>query len=905
MTKHRKRLGRIFAERHGRLIFFWPLGTWRGDSSFVEEMQFDVTSQAPITEDAIMKARKTRNRSDLAFRLTLERLPQRLMPGDALLGILIGGSFGSRSERNGDPALIDNGVPELRLDNLAGPVAGTRSVSPRKAVSETAAVKSVDSNLHDATAPAAGIPSAARTGSQSSNTSAPVSMGRMLASQDSMITSPGVRSLAPPHPALARAAMVNHAPAFDDPTRRAPAGAGKKSPALEKYGNLPLAFEANHGQLDSRVDFMTRTDAATVFLTPTAAVFSLNGPNGGGHGAAVHMQIVGANPNATPLAGEQQPGIVNYFIGNDPSKWHTNVATFGDVQYQDVYPGIDLAYYSNNGRLEYDFVVSPGADPAAITLNFAGAERVDVDPRGNLVLHTNAGEMVQQKPFTYQETGQIRKEVASRYVVDGTQVRFELGEYDATRPLVIDPLVLGYSTFLGGSGAADIGYAIAVDSTGSTYVTGETFAATTFPDTPGAFDNTYDGSRDAFVAKLNATGTGLVFATYLGGSGGSTGDFGYGIAVDDDGNAYIAGHTDTANFPTTLGAFDTTLSGTDDAFVTKLNASGSALVYSTYLGGSGIDLSRAIAVDADGSAYLTGMTASANFPVTVGALDTTVNGVIDAFVAKLAADGSALDYATYLGGSTGGASETGFGIAVDTSGNAYVTGQTDSGNFPTTPTSYDLGYNGGLSDAFAIKLNATGSVLLYGTYLGGALADSAFAIAVDAGGSAYLTGRTTNHATSDFPTTVGAYDPTHNGSDDAFVTKLLADGSDLAYSTYLGGTSTDAGQGIAVDDDGNAYVAGHTSSSGFPTTGDGNDLTHNGSTDALFTKLNASGSALVYSTFLGGSLGDLGYAVAADSTGNAYVTGESTSTDFPTTPGALKRRNRGTPDAFVTKFAEV
>ncbi len=588
------------------------------------------------------------------------------------------------------------------------------------------------------------------------------------------------------------------------------------------------------------------------------------------------MEVVGANPSGRAAGVNPLSGTVNYFIGNDPSQWHTNIATFGRVEYQDVYPEIDLVYYGSNGALEYDFIVSPGADPNVIALNFAGADGVEVDAQGNLVLHTAAGDVVQQKPLTYQQHGGSRQEIASRYVLNGTNVRFEVGAYDSTQPLVIDPLVLGYSTFLGGGGGDDSGHAIAVDTAGNAYVTGYTYS-TKFPMSPGAFDTSYNGLRDAFVAKLSADGASLVYGTYI---GGSDFDQGNAIAVDAAGNAYVTGETWSTDFPTTLGAFDTSYNGGhSDAFFAKLSAGGTSLGYATYVGGSSSDAGYGIAVDVAGNAYVTG----------------SLDGAI---VGKLSADGAILDYDTYLGGS---GADIGLGIALDAVGNAYVTGYTNSVDFSTTPGAFDTSPNAGL-DAFVAKLSADGASLTYGTYLGGSGNDHAYGIAVDAAGNAYVTGYTNS---TDFPTVPGAFDTSYNNGSDAFVAKLSADGASLTYGTYLGGSSGDEAYRIAVDAAGNASVTGVTLSTNFPTTSGAFDASYNGGGDAFVAKLSPRGTRLDYGSYLGGSSQDAGYAIAVDAAGNAYVTGITLSTNFPTTPGALKRRNRGANDAFVTKFAEV
>jgi Bacterial Ig-like domain (group 1)/Beta-propeller repeat len=671
----------------------------------------------------------------------------------------------------------------------------------------------------------------------------------------------------------------------------------------EAYGKLPLYFEANRGQTDAQVNFLSRGSGYTLFLTATEAVLSLRksaAPASGEArdtqvttGTVLRMQLIGANPAPAVAGLERLPGQVNYFIGHDPAKWRSNVPLYGKVKYEGVYPGIDLVYYGNQRQLEYDFVVAPGASPNAIRLKLEGAERLDIDARGDLVIHTARGEIRQRKPLIYQERGGTREEISGRYVLlSGRQVGFEVGPYDTAQPLVIDPTLV-YSTYLGGSGA-EYGTGIAVDTVGNAYVTGGT-GSTNFPTTPGAFDTTSNGGgSDAFVTKLDPTGASLVYSTYLGGSGI---DEGHGIAIDTVGNAYVTGRTDSTNFPTTPLAFDTTSNGSNDTFVTKLDPAGASLVYSTYLGGSGFDVGRGIAVNTLGNAYVTGATSSTNFPTTPGALDTTSDFAGDAFVTKLDPTGASLVYSTSLGGS---GMDEGRGIAIDTAGNAYVTGRTDSTNFPTTALAFDTTSNGG-SDAFVTKLDPLGASLVYSTYLGGSGLDLSPGIAIDTAGNAYVTGITES---TNFPTTPGAFDISFNGVQDAFVTKLDPLGASLLYSTYLGGSSIDFGFGIAVDTAGNAYVTGRTDSTNFPTTAGAFDTSFNGFQDAFVTKLDPLGASLLYSTYLGGSSIDYGLGIAVDTAGNAYVTGQTFSTNFPTTAGAFDTTYNGS-DVFVAKISEA
>jgi len=655
------------------------------------------------------------------------------------------------------------------------------------------------------------------------------------------------------------------------------------------------------------------------------------------------MSLAGANPQAKVSGLDELPGKSNYFVGNDPRKWRTNVPTYPKVRYEGVYPGVDLVYYGNQGRLEYDFVIAPGANPSPITLD-VGAGLVPARGRpqgaplrvaenGDLVVQAEGGEVRFHKPVVYQPLADSGfrglglgvsnpKSIDGKYVLKGSnQVTFEVASYDRKKPLVIDPVLI-YSTYLGGSDF-DFGNGIAVDAAGNAYVTGST-CSTDFPTTSGAFQTSLVGFANAFVTKLNAPGSALVYSTYLGGSGGFSGyctsqigDAGFGVAVDGSGNAYITGSTRSSDFPVTSGAFQTSLAGYN-VFVTKLSPTGSALIYSTYLGGVGVDSGSGIALGSSGNAYVTGSTNSQDFPTTSGAVQTSLGTPTgnNSFVAKLSADGSALIYSTYLGGNT---FDSASGIAVDAAGNAYVAGYTQSNNFPTTPGAFQTSLTTKLyppslffETAFVSKLNAAGSGLVYSTYLGGSGGDLGGAIAVDASGNAYVTGST---ASTDFPVTPGAFQTSPANCcvfpfpGDAFVTKLNPTGSALVYSTYLGGGSYDLGSRIALDVSNNAYVTGITFSTDFPTMNPFQPVCSDScSGDTFVTKLNAAGSALVYSTFLGTNssvmMGPFG-GIAVDPFGNAYLAGLTGSLDFPTVSSFQPNFGGGFSDAFVAKISPL
>jgi hypothetical protein len=688
---------------------------------------------------------------------------------------------------------------------------------------------------------------------------------------------------------------------------------------VQSYGKLPLSFEPNRGQAAEPVKFMARGSGYTLFLTNQEAVLSLGAdkakpatrprtPKAGARSAALppqsrtalRMKLVGANPDVSAEGTDELLGKSNYFIGSDRANWHTDIPNYSKVRYHNVYPGVDLVYYGNQGRLEYDFVVVPGADPGQIALSFKGAKRMRIDPAtGDLLLKATGGEVRFHKPVVYQPASEGALEQNSP--ADGStpvqgsfhtaghgRVTFEVASYDHTRPLVIDPM-LSYSTYLGGS-TDDAGQGIAVDGSGNAYVTGWVSSAD-FPIQNPLQASNHGGFYDAFVTKLNAAGSALIYSTYLGGTGDEQA---LGIAVDASGNASVTGYTTSTDFPTQHPLQGSNHAGHyGTAFVTKLNGAGSALVYSTYLGGSSDEVGNAIAADASGNAYVTGSTTSTDFP-TQNPLQASRNGALaDVFVTKLNAAGSALIYSTYLGGSGG---DEGHGIAVDASGNAYVTGSTYSTDFPTQNPLQALPH--GNAEAFVTKLNAAGSALIYSTYLGGSSEDKPWGIAADASGNAYVTGSTGSY---DFPTQNPLQASNLLGSVDAFVTKLNAAGSALVYSTYLGGSNTDEGRGITVDASGNVYVTGSTTSIDFPSRNPLQASFH-GYQDAFVTMLNAAGSALLFSTYLGGSSYDAGRSIAVGASGNAYVTGATLSTDFPTQK-PLQGANHGHYDAFVARIS--
>ena len=507
---------------------------------------------------------------------------------------------------------------------------------------------------------------------------------------------------------------------------------------IDSFGNLPLHFEPNLGQFDSQVRFVARAAGYTLFLTDTESVIVLSRMERGGPEALPHqrreprkveravarMKLVGSRMSAEWTALERLPGITNYFIGNHPEKWRTHIPQYAKVQVRDIYKGVDLVYHGDQGSLEYDFVVHPGADPGQIQLAWENLESMELNAAGDLVLVTRLGEVLQKRPSVYQQIGDEKVEVASAYLIDSDhRLSFEIASYDRSQPLLIDPLVLVYSTYLG----FDRGYNIAVDAAGWMYVAG------TAPQSRGFLLYV-----DAFIARIAPTGD-EVYVTYLGSINGD--DVAFGIAVDRTGSLYVTGITETTDFPTRSAYQSSYQGGETDCFVAKLTAAGDALVYSTYLGGSGKDWSNSIALGDEGSAYITGYTDSSDYPTQLPYQ--SGQGNEDIVVTKLTPAGNALAYSTYLGGS---GSERGTGIALDGEGSAYITGYTNSSDYPTQ--SFYQSYKGN-EDIVVTKLTPPGNALAYSTYLGGSGNERGTGIALDGEGSVYITGYTDS---SDYPT---------------------------------------------------------------------------------------------------------------------------------------------------------
>lgn len=741
-------------------------------------------------------------------------------------------------------------------------------------------------------------------------------------------------------------ALQHPAKAPDPSTRPAASSDALSSRArlLDGYGKLRLSFEQNSGQSDPRVKFLARGQGYTVFLTPQAAVVRLEAPENAKPGdflkptrqlagaetrqaAVLKLALADANQNPDLEALELQPGKSNYLIGNDPSHWKHNISHFSRVKVRSVYPGVDLVYHGNQGQLESDYVVAPGADPRQINLQIEGADAVDLDAQGNLVLSTAVGSVLLHRPRAYQAApGSSRQqEVAASYLRRGDGlVGIQVGRYDAQQPLVIDP-VLAYSTYLGGSTSQGLS-GIAVDSAGFAYVAGRTTSAD-FPVTTGAFQTTFNTHGTGFVTKLSTDGTSLVYSTFLGGTG-ANGDSANAIAVDALGDAYVVGSASSTDFPITSATAYQTINKGGGGFFTELNPTGSSLVYSTYLSGSAGDRLASIAVDTNGNAYITGATTSSDFPlVTATAFQTTNNAsssqIGTAFLSRIDPTKigvGSLVYSTFIGGTK---QDAGLGVAVDSSANAYITGYTSSPDFPMNST--NTGFQTTLKNlasgnAFVARIDTTQiAALVYSTFLGGSEngmgsnpGDVGTAIALGPSGNAYMTGYT--YAT-DYPT-VNPLDTISNIPNQKSVISRIdttkSGAASLVYSTYFGGTKfnasgtlpgVDLAFAIAVDPAGNIYVGGTSRSIDFPITPGAPQPTIIGIQNASLGKLNPSGSAVLFGTFLGGSIEAVnGLALDTATPANVYVAG-STQGNFPTTPGAFQTAVKITNDSNTNNDA--
>lgn len=709
-----------------------------------------------------------------------------------------------------------------------------------------------------------------------------------------------------------------------------------KRPAITKYDQHPIYFEKNVGQANPKAKFISRSEGYKIFLTQQGeAVFSIktssmpnpaltNSDGLGGVNVRIpnqtlstfSMKFADSNPKPKVTSEDELLTKVNYFIGNDSRKWHTDISTYGKVRYQEVYPGVDVLFYGTQRQLEYDFVVAPKANPAQVQIEFTGVDNVSIDrATGDLVIKVADQEIHQHKPFTYQLVNGVKQEVASSYYIqtgtDSVRVGFNVSSYDRNQPLVIDP-TLEYSVLLGG-GAGDFFNHFRVDSTGAVYVIGVTVSSDLPTKSP--FQQSLQGQLDTLVAKFSPTGT-LVFATYL---GGTNGEVGLNIAIDATGNMYLVGGTLSTDFPTVnpLQSANRAKPGAESAYVTKLNSTGNTLVFSTYFGGQnqrlglGLgDQAIGITVDSNNNVYFCGFAISPDFPVTPGVFQNKRRGGFDAFIAKLDPNGTSLVYATLLGGD-GNVVQGANSIVVDSGGNAYVVGVTASRNFPTTSGTVQEQF-GGATDLFISKINPTGSNLVFSTYLGGGDTEDAVpaqgggfftdfnGITLDTMGNIYIASYTVS---ANYPVANAIQNTYGGGARDAVVSKLDPTGSKLLFSTYLGGTRSDGSFGDpSLDAKGNLYIAGDTFSNDFPTVRPIQN-SNGGGEDAFVVRIDQVNNRLDYSTYLGGNDNDFANNAIADPQGNVYIAGAAKSKNFPAVNSSQSSTN-GDFDGFIAKISD-
>jgi uncharacterized protein (TIGR03437 family) len=655
----------------------------------------------------------------------------------------------------------------------------------------------------------------------------------------------------------------------------------------------PLRFEENRGQADKGTRFLSRGPSHLLSLKPGEAALSLRNKSGV---STLRMSVIGADRAARITGVDPIAAKTNYFHGASRNDWQIGVQNYGRVKYASVYRGIDLIYYGSDQQLEYDFVVAPGADPTAIRLKFAGERKKRIDSNGDLILMLQGTEIRQHKPKIYQTIAGVQKEIGGGYRIGRHgDVTFSVSPYDTNQPLIIDPVVT-FATYAGGS-RSELGTAVAVDSANNIYVAGDTISSN-FPATQGSYKATSIGDFDTFVIKYSPAGA-VVYSTYIGGNGEENTKS---IAVDSQGNPVVAGFTDSSNFPTLNAAQGTNKGGYFgyDGFVFKLNAAGSDLMFSTYLGGNADDLVNRVVLDSQGNAYVVGAAASSNFPVTVGVFQGSLKGALNATVTKLSSTGTII-YSTFVGGSQ---VEVANAVSVDNSGNAYVVGYSSSTDFPVTTGAFQTAFRGGTTslipqDAFAIKLNPSGQALLYASYIGGSGDDTANAAVVDSFGSLYVAGTT---GSTNFPVSSGVLQRDLSGLQDGFIVKLNSTGSTATYSTLIGGTRAESLYGIALDASGQAYVTGGTTSSNFPTLNP-IQAANAGGSDAYVAVLKADGSAIVQGTYFGGKGVEGARSIAVDRDGNVIIVGDGDSTDIPaTSTAAQKAYGGGLSDAFIAKI---
>jgi hypothetical protein len=669
--------------------------------------------------------------------------------------------------------------------------------------------------------------------------------------------------------------------------------APSKEEVAKTMSNMPIQFEENRGQFDKKVRFASRRANSTVFLTATEAVMTHKVSEK--KNFALKMKLVNGNKDAKSFGSEEKVSKSNYFRGNDASKWQTDVSTFGRANYEEVYKGIDIAWYGNaENELEYDFIVKPNADHRQIELKFSGSKRLKIADNGDLLIETKAGTITQRKPYTYQTSNGEKQEVESRYELVGkNKIKFSVGEYDKSRDLVIDPTLVSFSTYLGGTGT-EVFIQSEIDSNRNVYVTGTTLS-NTFPTTFGVFDTTANGDYDFFVSKINTQNNSLVFSTYI---GTATTDQATDIKIGTDNTIYILGHTSSFTFPIpTNSGYDLTNNGSSDVVVIRLSQSGNVILNGSFLGGANVEFAYQLDIDNAGNIYVSGQTDSANFPTTLNAFDRTFSSTTpntrDCFLAKFTPNLSSLIFSTYIGGV---GNEAIGDIAFDSFGNPVIVGSTGSSDFPITQNAMDTTFVSG--EAFILKLDSLGTSLNYSSFIGGTGVEHIDDINFDTDGSIFLTGFTTSQ---EFPITNDAFDSIIEGYD-GFIMKLNSDMNSILFASFIGGNQTDYGVAAKYNQN-NIYIVGNTTSTNLTTTRNALDRTFNGSTDTFLVILDKNTFQRTYSTYLGGTNSEYEENVLIDNDGNVYVTERTSSNNMPIGQTSLDNSHNGSLDAYVIKLS--
>lgn len=668
-----------------------------------------------------------------------------------------------------------------------------------------------------------------------------------------------------------------------------------------KFSSSAPYFIENKGQWENQILFSVRMKGLNAWILKDKIVFDFyqsiqSSENSFRKGHVVEMTLVNANDEALAIPQKQLSGVHNYFMGNNPNAWKSNVRLFEEVVIEEVYPGIAIRYYLDRGYLKYDFILKPGADPSLIAFQITGCNAKVERKSNSLVLNTQLGEIRQKDLLTYQTYQGKTKLLESTFQLKDDIMKIDVKGRDTLAPMVIDPLI--FSTFIGGEAFENL-YDMTKDANGNIVFCGGA-GGFGFPTTPGAYSTTAQGSEDAYVTKLSADGSELIFSTFF---GGTNQDYSQGVALDANDNAYIIGTTGSNNLPVTQGAFDETyntdgFSNNTDMFITKFNASGSSLVYSTYLGDNGMDFGRSIAVDANGNAYVTGSSKSFDFPTTTGAFDESYNGQgwNNVIVSKFNSTGSSLVYSTYVGGFAG---DDATKIALGSDGSAFVTGTAYSPNFPTTPGSIKP-VKSDNRDGFVFRLNPSGSALIYSTFIGGNDIDDGYSLIVDEQNNAYVTGLTIS---PDFPVTTGVFSSTAGNGENVFICKINPSGSAFEFSGLMGGNNRDVGHAISLGSDNTILLCGETNSLNFQVTSNAHLSSFQGIADAFIAKISQDGSELIYSSYFGGNSVEIAKAILDDGSDKIIIGGVTGGGDFPVTNGSFDNTFNTGNDPFISKIS--